>query len=318
MVRPAVAGEDLREGDSLAFSGDAVQLLAGGNPVEAHPTDDEEARVQEHQTDVDGVAVRWLEEGDGVPVVLVHGIPTNPSLWRHVVPAISSGRCLAFELVGFGDSIPAGRGRDISLPAQAGHLIAWLEHLGIERAVLVGHDLGGGVVQVVATRRPDLVAGLLLTNCVGYDNWPVPPVRALQLSAPAVSLLPAPALLPALTSLAVLGHDDLRMARESLPLYYRPYRRHGGGAALARQVRPLDVRHTLAVQHRLPTLDVPARVVWGASDSLLPVRYGERFARDLRTDLRRIEGGRHFTPEDHPDVLAEEVDALVRGATSTT
>jgi pimeloyl-ACP methyl ester carboxylesterase len=274
--------------------------------------------VQEHQAVVDGVPVRWLEEGVGVPVVLVHGIPTNPGLWRHVVPRVTAARCLAFELVGFGDSIPAGRGRDISLPAQAGYLIAWLEHLGIERAVLVGHDLGGGVMQIVATGRPDLVAGLLLTNCVGYDNWPVPPVRALQLTAPAVSLLPAPALLPALTSFALLGHDELQMARESLPVHYGPYRRHGGGAALARQVRPLDVHHTLAVQHRLPTLDVPARVVWGAADHMLPVRYGERFARDLGTDLRSIEGGKHFTPEDHPDVLAAEIDGLVGYVTRGT
>jgi pimeloyl-ACP methyl ester carboxylesterase len=80
---------------------------------------------------------------------------------------------------------------------------------------------------------------------------------------------------------------------------------------MARQVTALDVADTLAVQDQIASLDVPARVVWGVADQFQKVRYGERFARDLGTTLRRIEGGKHFTPEDHPDVLAEEITSLV-------
>jgi pimeloyl-ACP methyl ester carboxylesterase len=59
---------------------------------------------------VDGIPVRWLEEdGQGVPVVLVHGIPTSPALWRHVRPRLTGLRVLAFEMTGYGDGIPAGR-----------------------------------------------------------------------------------------------------------------------------------------------------------------------------------------------------------------
>jgi pimeloyl-ACP methyl ester carboxylesterase len=56
--------------------------------------------------------------GEGFPVVLVHGIPTGPALWRHVLPQVRGGSLLAFEMVGYGDSIPAGRDRDISVPAR--------------------------------------------------------------------------------------------------------------------------------------------------------------------------------------------------------
>jgi pimeloyl-ACP methyl ester carboxylesterase len=273
------------------------------------------AAAHERRADVGGVPVRWLEQGSGTPVVLVHGIPTSPTLWRHVLPLLPDVRCLALEMVGFGESIPAGAGRDISLAAQAGYLLDWLEHLGVRRAVLVGHDLGGGVVHIAAVRRPDLVAGLLVTNGVGYDSWPIPSVKALRAAAPVLSRLPAPALLPALTTLVLRGHDDLGRVRESLPLHYGPYARHGGGAAMARQVQALDVRDTLAVQEALPSLDVPARVVWGAADAFQKIRYGERFASDLGAPLRRIEGGKHFVPEDHPDVLAAEILALVGEST---
>lgn len=49
--------------------------------------------------------MRWEEEGEGTPVVILHGIPTSPRLWRHVVPLVASSdggnaRCLAWEMVG--------------------------------------------------------------------------------------------------------------------------------------------------------------------------------------------------------------------------
>jgi pimeloyl-ACP methyl ester carboxylesterase len=68
---------------------------------------------------------------------------------------------------------------------------------------------------------------------------------------------------------------------------------------------------TLQVADRLGGLQVPARVVWGAADPFQRLHYGQRLAWDLRTELRRIEGGRHFTPEDHPERLAAAVDEVL-------
>jgi len=267
--------------------------------------------ISEHTSDVDGSPVRWLEQGTGLPVVLVHGIPTSPSLWRHVLPQLTGTRVLAFEMTGYGESIPAGRDRDISVGAQADRLNAWLAQLGIERAVLVGHDLGGGVVHIAAVREPSRCAGLLITNGIGYDSWPIPSVKLMRAAAPLLATLPAIALKPALGMLLARGHDTLAQAREALGIHMRPYEQHGGGAAMARQVAALDVRDTLAVQDALPSLRVPARIVWGVADPFQKIEYGERFARDLGTTVQCIEGGRHFTPEDHPDVVAAAVRDLV-------
>lgn len=114
--------------------------------------------------------MRWEESGQGAPVVLIHGIPTCPALWRHVMPRIEGARCLAWEMVGYGASIPEGRERDISVASQAQYLASWLRHLGIEQAILAGHDLGGGVAQIAAVRNPGLCRGLFLTNAIGYDS----------------------------------------------------------------------------------------------------------------------------------------------------
>lgn len=262
---------------------------------------------------VEGVQMRWLERGSGTPVVLVHGIPTGPRLWRHVMPLVDGARLLAWEMVGYADSIPEGRTRDISVARQADYLVRWLDALGLGRVILAGHDLGGGVVQIAAVRHPERCAALLLTNAIGYDSWPIPSVKMLRAMGGLVRRLPASAVKTGVfRMLMARGHDDRRVAAESLALHWAAYAAHGAGDALIRQIRALDVRDTLAVAPALSSLrGIPARVVWGAADQFQKVEYGERFARDLGTTLDRIEGGKHFTPEDHPERIAAALNALV-------
>ena len=136
-----------------------------------------------HEQTIAGTPMRWHEHGpeaDGPPVVFIHGIPTSPSLWRYVLPRLTSARGLAWEMVGYGRSIPDGWGRDISVARQAEYLVAWMDALDLEPAVLVGHDLGGGVAQIAAVRHPARVRGLVLTNCISYDSWPIPSVKILR------------------------------------------------------------------------------------------------------------------------------------------
>lgn len=264
------------------------------------------------QTDVAGAPHRWIEHGSGRPVVLVHGIPTSPELWRHVQPRLS-GRSLAWEMPGYGSSIPDGGGLDLGLAAQAERLLAWLDHLGLDRPVLVGHDLGGGVAQIAAARAPERFSGLVLTNAVCYDSWPIPSVKAMARAHRVLRLLPEVALYPSFVQLLHRGHDDADVARESIGAHWRHYVAHGASRALMRQVAALDVRDTLAVADRLPHLGLPARVVWGEADRFQKVPFGERLARDLGTPLRRIPGGRHFTPEDHPAEVGAAIEELLAG-----
>ncbi len=259
--------------------------------------------------------IRWEETGEGMTVIFVHGIPTSPALWRDVIPLVRRARCMAFEMVGYGQSIAAGRGLDISVGRQADYLLAWCDALDIRRAILVGHDLGGGVVHIAAVRRRGLVAGLLLTNAIGYDSWPIPSVKMMRAMGGLVRHMPAAAVQAMLTPMFVRGHDDRDIARDSQHRHWRHYQNHGAGDALIRQMRSLDVNDTLRVADDIPTLrGIPARVIWGAADAFQKVEYGERFARDLGVSLGRIHGGKHFTPEDHPEIIARGVNELIAAA----
>ncbi|MBW3563626.1 MAG: alpha/beta hydrolase [Acidobacteria bacterium] len=261
---------------------------------------------------INGTPTRWEEDGDGIPVVLVHGIPTSPDLWRKVTPLVPNARKLCFEMIGYGDSIAAGAEREISVARQADYLLDWLDALQVERAILVGHDLGGGVVQIAAVRRASLAAGILLTNAIGYDSWPIPSVKMMRAIGGLVRHLPAGVVKAMVAPLFVRGHDDQDVARESFRIHWSRYERDRAGVALIRQMRSLDVNDTLSVADDLPRLrGTPSRLIWGAADPFQPVKYGERFAHDLDAPLERIEGGKHFTPEDHPDIIARGINDLV-------
>jgi pimeloyl-ACP methyl ester carboxylesterase len=263
--------------------------------------------------EVNGIQMRWEEQGEGPPVVFVHGIPTSPRLWRRVIPQVRNARSVAWEMIGYGASIEEGRDRDISVAKQADYLASWMREVGLgEGAVIVGHDLGGGVAQVLAVQNPELVRGLVLTNAICYDSWPIPSVKAMRAAGPAIERMPNAVLrLNLYTGLFLRGHDDRERARESFEAHWPYYERAGAGAALVRQVRSLDVNDTLAVADRIPDLDVPARIVWGAADQFQKIGYGYRLAYELKAPIERIEGGKHFVPEDHPDEVAAAVNALL-------
>lgn len=265
---------------------------------------------------VDNILMRWEDHGprgEKTPVIMVHGFPTHPRLWRYVIPRITRHgvRCLAWEMVGYGWSMREGLNREISIAQQAKYLRAWMRRMGIERAVLVGHDLGGGVVQRVAVENPELCAGLVLADSVAYDNWPVAPVRLSRALAGAIERM-SPYMLKWYFAGAMmyLGYDEALRRMESMLLHWQPYGRPVGPMAFAHQLRSLDASDTLAIAQGLSGVRVPARIVWGEDDPL-GVASARQLARDLDAQLLVIPNARHYTPEDHPGMVAQCIEQVL-------
>ena len=270
--------------------------------------------MEARTVDVEGIRMRWEEEGEGPPVVFIQGIPPSPRLWRHVVPGVQGARSLAWEMVGYGASIEEDWDRDISVAKQADYLASWMREVGLESAFLVGHDLGGGVAQILAVRQPQLVRGLVLTNSICYDSWPIPSVKAMGAMGAAVERLPNSVFRQVYSTFLHRGHDNRACAKESIEEHWPYYERAGGAAAMIRQVRSLDVNDTLAIADQIPNLNVPARLVWGAADQFQKIGYGYRLAHELGALIERIEDGKHFVPEDHPERVAAAVNELLEQA----
>lgn len=305
-----VAGMALARG----IVGSSATSSSGDVTAEDAPVAPEQVRSAR----VEGIQMRWEEHGDrhsGMPVVLVHGLPTGPRVWRYVIPQVAREGvpCLAWEQVGFGGSLNEGLGRDLSIPHQAEYLYAWLRHLGIDQAVFVAHDYGGGVLQHLLLAHPELCRGLVLTDCVAYDNWPVTAVRIARAMSGIIERLPPSLVKPFFfAAIANLGHENRKRGTASARLHWYPYSQPVGPKAFAHQLRHFDGRDTLAIAHELPrlNLDSPVRIIWAEKDPL-SMASAERLAKDLDAPLQRIPGGRHFTPEDHPEVLAEAINSVL-------
>lgn len=130
---------------------------------------------------VNGRQLACIDEGQGDPVVLLHGNPTSSYLWRNVVPELTGcGRVIAPDLIGQGDSdkLPATDGpQRYNFAVVYDYLCGQLQALGVtENVTLVIHDWGSALGFHWARNHPDALKGIAymegIVTPVGWDDWP--------------------------------------------------------------------------------------------------------------------------------------------------
>jgi pimeloyl-ACP methyl ester carboxylesterase len=186
---------------------------------------------------------------DGPPLVLLHGLAGSGEWWKRNLPALSGAfRVTAIDLPGFGSSHPDARLILDEAPAQ---LAGLLGELGIERAHVIGHSMGGLVAGGLAADHPERVDRLVLVDA-GFLS--LDPTWRHRVSGP-LRTLPwtSPSILPILLrDLARSG--PVRMARATAEVLRKDWR------------------------HKLPTIAAPTLVVWGEHDRICNPRIGEQIA----------------------------------------
>ncbi len=252
--------------------------------------------------------------GAGDPVLLLHGFPTSSHLWRGVVPLMPEGhRVVVVDMLGYGRSDrPAGR--DVGIRAHAERAIALMDALGIERACVAGHDLGGGVAQAMAVRWPQRVSRLCLVSSVAFDGWPVREVKMARAMLPLTRHLPATWLVSALRSDLVRGYAEPEAGAHAIERYVKPFAGAEGRDAFVAHLSSLDAAETEALAPRLKDVPCPAAVLWGAHDPFLPQALGRRLHEAIPgSTFDVVPDARHFVPEDAPErVAATLADLLTR------
>ena len=258
-----------------------------------------------------GRRIRAHMTGAGPPVVFVHGALVNANLWRRVVPLLDGRTRVALDLP-LGSHIEAmPRDADLGPPALADLIADALAALELEDVTIVGNDTGGGLTQILATRRPERLGRVVLTSCDAFENFPPKLFRYVL----------APARVPGAIPVAYAGLRVRRLRRlpiaygwlsneppepEAEDSYVLPVLTRGD---IRRDVRKLlaglDPRHTLDAAAKLTGFEKPVLIAWSADDRFFPPAHAERLARlipDAR--LEWIEGARTFSAEDAPERLA--------------
>ncbi|WP_410669946.1 alpha/beta fold hydrolase [Amycolatopsis sp. cmx-4-68] len=256
--------------------------------------------------------VSYVDVGEGLVALFVHGVGTNNLLWRNVVTELAGERrCLAPDLPGHGAS-PVTPEQDLSLTGLARLLEDFLESLELGEVDLIANDTGGAVAQVFAAHHPDRVRTLTLTNCDTQGNLPPESFR------PVVELAERGKLAPLLVRLAVdpaqartgaLGegyeHPE-RLSDEVLTAFVRPV---GSTLEAARQFERLltSVRgeELDAIEPLLKEFRVPTLLVWGTGDPNFGVEWAYRFRDAVPgvTDVVEVPGAKLFFPDERPGDL---------------
>jgi pimeloyl-ACP methyl ester carboxylesterase len=230
---------------------------------------------------VHGRSVSYLEVGEGPLLLLVHGIAGSCENWREVVePLARHHTVIAPDFPGHGTS-EAGGG-DYSIGALAAGLRDLLLSLGHERATVVGHSLGGGVAMQLAYQFPEMVERLVLVSSGGLGPEVSPVLRAAALPGADlfISLTAGPgqrlgsAIGRGLAAVGLRPSADVAEVARGYASLEDPARRAAFLDTL-RAVVGTGGQRVHAGDRLYLAEAVPVLIIWGARDSIIPVRHGE-------------------------------------------
>ncbi|WP_172651731.1 alpha/beta fold hydrolase [Rhodococcus opacus] len=253
----------------------------------------------------DGATVAAGVFGDGPPVVLVHGTPSSSYLWRAVIPRLAEQNTVyVWDLPGYGDSPPVP-GEPVAIRTHARVLARLVEHWGLERPVLVGHDIGAATVL-----RAHLVEGvpvrrIALLDAAVLSPWVTPVAQHMQRHLDVYRTMPTH-IFQRITEAHLDTATRRRLPSSVAEAYLGPFAGPSGQQRYLDQVQYFDERDTTEVVDKLGTVKVPVQILWGADDEWLDRSFADDLAGRIpgaRATL--VPGAGHFLTEDEPDLVAQ-------------
>jgi pimeloyl-ACP methyl ester carboxylesterase len=258
--------------------------------------------------------VQGAEHGTDGAVVLLHDIMGGAFTWKDLLPQLAATKraVYAIDMLGYGLSDhpwPA----DTSIWGHADCLQFLFNQLNLTNIVLVGHGIGGGVAQVLATRLShNRVAALVLIDTICYEytfapDWPFPDMKKQQDPD-----------LPKKTELQDMIHelqdtlpngtqnpDRFKEVRDE---WIKPWESELGKELLFQQIRLLHPNYANSVASDLKVMGKPALIIWGEHDVQIPLKYAQRLHRDIpESRLVIIPGAGHLILFDAPNDVANAI-----------
>ena len=262
----------------------------------------------------------FVKAGSGPALLLLHGLACDHSTWAPVIESLAKRyTVIAPDLLGHGQS--AKPRADYSVGGYANGMRDLLTVLGIDKATVVGHSLGGGVAMQFAYQFPERTQRMILVSPGGLGPEVTPLIRAVSLPGfhQAMGLLT----LPGLRQSGRLGLDLLSKSGiphtrdlDEVSDIYENFKDPKFRAAIAHVVRAVvDWRGqivTMADRAYL-TEAMPMCIIWGDDDSVIPHSHSRRIAALApQTRVEILPNAGHFPHKDHPERFVKIVNDFIR------
>ena len=262
---------------------------------------------------VDGFCMRYQVKGEGMPLILIHGFASSIVTWhRNFDDLARDHQVYAIDLKGWGLSDkPADA--DYSPLAQARHVRAFMQAMGIERAVLVGHSMGGTVSMHFAIEYPESALGIVLVDPAGAPRFAALWLFSRALEVPVVRLwmrlgmgyvMPNETLISSGMPRAYYNPANLTPAMKASLL--APFHTEGFDEAFIKFSRDM---HRLRLHRTRDRVQCAALIVRGEHDLVLPPTDGPYFLEQIRNSRLVILPEAGHLPHDEQ---AASVNRLIR------
>lgn len=230
---------------------------------------------------INGVQMHWREAGTGDPLILLHGFPFNCELWEPQLNAVPDGWWyIAPDLRGFGKSEDSGSDA-LTMDRHADDILALMDHLGIDQAVIGGLSMGGYVALSLIMRYPDRVRALVLAATrASADSEEARRNRLEQAATVRKSGIKVvvDSMLPKLFS----AHSKMKV-----PETVTRVRKMMDGTSAETMARALEgMAQRKDYSADLPNIGVSTLVLRGEQDEIIP-------AGDMEAIARTVRGARH-------------------------
>lgn len=284
--------------------------------------DEHEYPFKSHWYDYQGTSMHYIDEGPdtytGVPIVFCHGNPTWSYLYRNIIKALSPQyRCIAYDLPGFGFSDhPPSYGYTPQEHAEWVERLL-LEHLQLNRFILVVQDWGGPIGLSIATRYPEKIAGLVISSTWAWKPSTIATLFSKVMGTRLLQHLIIEKNLFATKLVAMMLGDS--GTPQTLAAYKAPFptaESRKGTAVFPVQITKAtpwleDIRKHL---HRLS--ETPAEFVFGLKDLMTKPADIKKWTDILpHAGIQKVPHANHYTQEDTPESYIIALEKILKTAT---
>lgn len=264
--------------------------------------------------DLDGNSTHYLEKGEGPPVILIHGYFLDSYTWANNIDALATRfKVYAVDLWGSGYS--TREPLDYGYALYAYQIQKFMDALGIERASLVGHSMGGGTAIKFSGLHPGRVEKLILVDTAGWPHGLAFRSRIFSLPGVGEFLMGLKANWFIRMNLANLWFFKKESLSEDNFENLTRFLKIVGTTEWVMSVLRKRFFHTLSEEiERLGTLDIPTLIIWGREERSIPLQSGEKIHRTLTgSRLEILEQAGHASNFDTPDQFNQlAIDFLSR------